>query len=362
MGVTDGQDINAATFNAAFLSKNANDTTTGTLGLNHTGSGSAVTDTQQVINNILASVSPTYIYNFGLAAATTTNANDSIKITGAAAALSATNIGRVTLPNSATAGLLINLSATADVTILLTGAHWGLDTLGDFSAIELRVYAINDNGTLKWGVSNKGGLRTIADTATSTTPANISTQSKVLVNSAISGGTWPCREIGWFLASFDDAGGAAANLWAVATTAGSINVGIPVKDETDTVSYTPTLTGDPGSSQNVGYWSRHGDKIQLSCYATFTTGSGSTVLTWSLPVGCLIDASKTASVATTYIAGASSWYDKGTAYKSAICLIDSNSTLKVADPTAGILTSGDVANGDLISFTVVLPIVGWSSN
>ena len=74
-----------------------------------------------------------WMNNLAIVNATTTNAADSIKITGSdGTALSAANYGWVTLP-SATTGRLVTLSVTADVTILITGAHWGFDTKGDLT-------------------------------------------------------------------------------------------------------------------------------------------------------------------------------------------------------------------------------------
>ena len=74
----------------------------------------------------------------------------------------------------------------------------------------------------------------------------------MLVNSALSAGTWPCREVGWFLGDFDDTGGAHEDLWAVQTAAGEINVGVPVPDPTDWTSYTPSLTTNGGGAITLG--------------------------------------------------------------------------------------------------------------
>lgn len=55
MSVTDGQNADAATFNAAFASKSADNTLTGKQTLNRTGSGASITDVQQAINDVTAS-------------------------------------------------------------------------------------------------------------------------------------------------------------------------------------------------------------------------------------------------------------------------------------------------------------------
>src|SRR3990167_4394175 len=167
-----------------------------------------------------------WMNNLAIVNATTTNAADSIKITGSdGTALSAANYGWVTLP-SATTGRLVTLSVTADVTILITGAHWGFDTKGDLTDYLLYVYAVNDAGTLKWGVGAKPNRLIVADADDTATPASVNAYEKVLMNSALTGAADAnARVIGWFKANFDDSGGAAADLWAIQTGIGDINTG-----------------------------------------------------------------------------------------------------------------------------------------
>lgn len=159
---------------------------------------------------------PGFTNNLGLGSATTSEAADSILIRGATDNLSASNRLHVTVP-STTAGLLTALNAQANVTIDLTGAHWGYGTKGDRTGSLLFVYAINDGGTLKWGVSAQRGLRSIASANSSATPTDITEKRDMLVSTALDSGTWPCVEVGWVTASFDDTGGAAEDLWAVST-------------------------------------------------------------------------------------------------------------------------------------------------
>lgn len=176
--------------------------------------------------------------NVGLQSATGAVSGDTIKITGAAAALSSSNPLFINLPVAGSPGLTGVFKATADVSLLLTGAHGGRNTFGDFTDIVFSVYAINDNGTLKFGVCQKPNLRTIVDTNSSATPASVTTYSKMLVNSTLSSGTWPCAQIGWFLADFDDTGGSSEDLWIVQTAAGEICVGAPVPSPTGSVIVT----------------------------------------------------------------------------------------------------------------------------
>lgn len=56
MAVSNGSTANAATFNAAFVSKSVDSTVTSKVTLNRAGSGSSVTDLQQEINDILSDI------------------------------------------------------------------------------------------------------------------------------------------------------------------------------------------------------------------------------------------------------------------------------------------------------------------
>lgn len=154
--------------------------------------------------------------NISITRATTTNAGDSVKITsGDGTALSSTNYGTVFLPSTVTAGLVVEFTVTSDVTILLTGAHFGIGTTGDITGGLLRILACNDNGSLKWCVAYLGGRNTLLTTDTTATPSSVTLQEKVLCNSAISSSSNTCREIGFVRANFDDTGGAAEDLWAI---------------------------------------------------------------------------------------------------------------------------------------------------
>lgn len=167
---------------------------------------------------------PGYTENLGLATATTSVAGDSIKITGASGtALSSTNPGWVCV-SSATAGQLSVFKVTADVTINLTGAHWDVGTGGDLTDFPLIVYAINDAGTLKWGVGTIARRKLITSTLSSTTATSVTTGTMVLVNSALSGNSY-CEEIGYFKADFDDTGGSSEDLWTVQTGSKDIQMG-----------------------------------------------------------------------------------------------------------------------------------------
>jgi len=134
-----------------------------------------------------------------------------LKITSAnGTALSASNPAYIRMRGFSTATFQ-TFSMTADVTIDLTGAHWGLDTKGDVTAAILRVYAINDNGTLKWGVGYQGGFEFIRNTQDDTVAANIDLPEEFLVNSNVATDASPVRDVGYIFANFTD----ATNEWAI---------------------------------------------------------------------------------------------------------------------------------------------------
>jgi hypothetical protein len=154
--------------------------------------------------------------NIGLAAGTTTNANDSIVIQGADGnALSTTNPGFVVC-QSATPGQLTVFQITADVTIDLTGAHWGFGTNGDLTDQPLSVLFLNNDGAASWGVAQYGGRSLVLDTEDSATGTDINLWNEVLVSTALTADA-QALHVGYFKANFDDTGGAAEDLWSVQT-------------------------------------------------------------------------------------------------------------------------------------------------
>lgn len=315
--------------------------------------------------------------NLGLVNATTTNSNDSIKIQGSGATLSSTNPFLINMPSTVTAGLIATLSATADVTIPLTGAHWGLGTNGDFSGIALRVYAINDSGTLKFGVSNRGGYRSIPNTSCFTTATSVVSQFHMLVNSAISAGTWPCVEIGHFLASFDDTGGAAEDLWSVSSSVTSLNPGRQPQANTDwqSVSLTTGLTG--GSHTVTAYEKIVGDtwfvRGRISFTSIFTGGSA----TLAFPSNRRLDVNKVHPMSTNYnrLGDATLIDTSNNSYVGCI-LYASTSAVQIQAVSddggngAGFLTNTGFStanpftwtNDDIIDFYFSIPILGFSGN
>jgi len=123
-------------------------------------------------------------------------------------ALSASNPGYVRI-RTTTAGTDVTFTVTADVTIDLTGSHWGYDTRGDVTGTVLRVYAINNNGALAWGVCLQAGFSYIRNTQDVTSSAGSS--EIVLTNVAVTVDNQPMQEVGYIRANFTD----ATNEWAI---------------------------------------------------------------------------------------------------------------------------------------------------
>lgn len=224
--------------------------------------------------------------NFALMNATVTNSNDAIKVTGQDAALGVSNPAYIALRSTVTAGRKVLLAATADVTIGLTGAHWGAGGKGDLSGAFLRVYAINDAGTLKFGVGLVGGRESILNTDSSATGASVTTPEMLLVNTTLSAGTWPCREIGYFYVNFDDTGGAAEDLWAVQTGTSQLVVG----RSPDGIwqPYNGTFggfdTGQPLPTWTTLMWTQFGKTIDVRGDRNANGTSNATTFTFTLPV------------------------------------------------------------------------------
>jgi hypothetical protein len=172
---------------------------------------------QQFANSPTASVDK--MANIGLAAATASVTNDSIKITGATASLSAGNPGYVRVPN--TSGGFTSFTVTSDITITPTSAGFGQSGHGDVTGAILRVIALNDAGTLKWGVIFQGGRKIIKSANAFTAAASVVDPEDALVNSSL-GGTSGFLDIGWVRVDFTD----STTRWVVESGAGSINVGI----------------------------------------------------------------------------------------------------------------------------------------
>lgn len=256
--------------------------------LGSSGATSFAGNIVQTSGNIKAPLSKTGAYNLSLVRATTTNANDSIKIQCGTAACSASNPGFVVIGDSTTAGVTQQFKITANVTILLTGATWGIGGTGDITGGLLRALFINDFGTLRTCVGYMGGRNTVLTTDTNATQANVNLPEEILCNTAVSSASNTVLDWGYFRANFDDTGGAAEDLWAIQTGVNDI-----VSGQTADGLWQPWNTVATGFTTSltvaVSRWSQVGRTIFIDFQSSAST-SNSTGFTVTAPVKSRRDA------------------------------------------------------------------------
>jgi hypothetical protein len=167
----------------------------------------------QTSGNIKAPLAKAGVYNISLVKATTTDANDSIKIQCGTATCSAANPGFVVIADSTTAGVTQQFKITSDITILLSGATWGNDVIGNLTGRILRTLFINDFGTIRTCVALMGGRDIVLNTDTNSTHASVNLPEEILCNTAVSSASNTVLEFGYFRANFTD----SSNVWAIQT-------------------------------------------------------------------------------------------------------------------------------------------------
>jgi hypothetical protein len=220
-------------------------------------------------------------YNLNAAVATTTNANDSIKIECGNTACSATNPGYIWLPDDSVTGDMELFKVVADVTIDLTGAHWGIGTTGDITDAILRVSPVNAAGTLVWCVNYQGGRQVIISTEDSTTGTDINLPNEYLCSAAVAANNPVVDSVFWFKANFDDTGGAAEDLWAVQTGDGDINRG---SADGQVQSYNVAFTGysaPPTATSSTFYQVGKNVCVEVASGAGTSNATSTTI---SLPI------------------------------------------------------------------------------
>lgn len=197
-----------------------------------------------------------------------------LKITAAnGSAMSSTNFGKVII-RSSTAGTYREFTVTADVTMDLTSCHWGLDTGGNVTGAILHVYAIDDNGTLRWGVGLQGGFYYIRNTQDDTTASNINLPEEIYTNGNVATDNSPMRDVGWIKANFTD----ATNEWAITE--------YHPNESADGI-WQPCNTTHTGFSANPTYtmqWRMIGKEVHFQYVATVAGTSNATTYTIQAPI------------------------------------------------------------------------------
>lgn len=163
------------------------------------------------------------VRNIGLDVSTTSI----IKVFGSeGSSLSSTNIGRAGFNSLTSPGEVEVGNITSNLSITLTGAHWGYDTYGDLTDMPLFLMFILSGSSVILGVSPQGGRNYIASTDTTTVSTSVNSREKVYISSALSGDC-PVIEFGWIYANFDDTGnGGGENFWTIQTGVGDIGLGV----------------------------------------------------------------------------------------------------------------------------------------
>ena len=139
--------------------------------------------------------------------------------------LSSTNIGYATFNSTSNAGRLITRSITSNLSITLTGAHWGFDTQGDLTDQPLWVLLLDTGSSVTLGVAARSERNSIAVADSDTAVGNITSIDKVLVSTALSA-ELNSLVFAKVLAAFDDTGNAGGeNFWTLQTGTGDVEIG-----------------------------------------------------------------------------------------------------------------------------------------
>lgn len=130
---------------------------------------------------------------------------------------------------------------------------------------------------------------------------------------------------------------------------------------TDWIAYTPTLNSNTSVASNTAYHRRVGDSIEIQGLVTYNGVGAATPLTISLPTGLTLNTSKLSSGSSSSV-GTGYWSDAGTAFKNIMARANTSSFAFYDHGGAGTLGSNAFANGDVVSYSVLIPVQGWSSS
>lgn len=129
----------------------------------------------------------------------------------------------------------------------------------------------------------------------------------------------------------------------------------------DFISYTPTLATNTNTTIQSATYRRVGDSLQGMVRLSFS-GASTSAMTVSLPSGLSIDTTKgTWSSGMTNV-GSADYFKSGVGYISYDVLYAGITSVEFAQTGGSGIGIGTTANGDQLSFTFTVPVVGWSSN
>lgn len=129
------------------------------------------------------------------------SSSNKLKITSSTGIpLSLTNPGYVVVPNPTT-GLFKIFIVTEDIVFNLNECNWGINhnTIGAI----LRIYAINDNNILKWGVSYQGGFISITNSQSFENNNEVTSPEYILLNENLNSNNSFVVEVGYIRANFN---------------------------------------------------------------------------------------------------------------------------------------------------------------
>lgn len=220
--------------------------------------------------------------NIGAVAATTTTTNDSLKITGPdGVTLSTTNFD-IELPSDTAQGRYERFTLSSDITLKISGAHWGLGTTGNVTGAILRWGFINDGGaTPALWIGYLGNRETVASTSCFTTQTSVTAPEHLLVNRSLAVGTWPVEEFGYFYVDFNDTG----DIWTIQSGIGKVFSGRSA--DSIPINWNPVVTGctttSPSAIQFTWYLVGKMVHVEYNPTGLLTSNATSFTIT-SLPI------------------------------------------------------------------------------
>jgi hypothetical protein len=187
--------------------------------------------------------------------------------------LSNTNIAYYSLNSTSSIGRIVSLPVNSSITFTLTGAHWGLDGLGDVTDEVLHLYAIDDAGTARTGISRQGGLTKISASDTTTSAGACTTIAKILVDATVVTATCSCTEMAWVFADFDDTGNIGGeNFWTIQSAVNDRHLA----ERGDL--FVPTRGRVYFSTDNTTYLTQTGSTLDVVVSGTSVNSFGSTTI------------------------------------------------------------------------------------
>ncbi len=286
----------------------------------------------------IANRSAPFFSNITLVNATTTTANDTIRIRCGSASCSATNPGLVVL-QSATVGDITTFPVTADVDLKISGAQWMIGgTDNDVTGAIVKVFAANDNGSLRFCAGYLSGRNSFLTTDTTSTQTNVDSPEELYCNTAVGSASNTVADLGWVRANFTF----STKVWALQTGVNDINLGSadgywqPFKSLFTGFSAPPT--------SGTLRWTQHDRLITVAVFGQTSGTSNATTFTQTAPVKNAFTSAQNAI---------SFYVDNGAnVLSTGVAIIASAGTQTITMNASGGASGWTNANGKQASFTL----------